>query len=56
MPEPSVAPDLAGIAPDDRIHKAAPSDERADFRSATPLGFSRAVFAANFMNAAQIAA
>ena len=32
---------------DDRIHKAPPSDERADFRSATPLGFARAVFEAN---------
>lgn len=32
---------------DDRIHKAPPSDERADFRSATPLGFARAVFHAN---------
>lgn len=38
-------------APDDRIHKAPPSDERADFRSATPLGFSRAVFAANHQRA-----
>lgn len=34
--------------PDDRIHKAAPRDGRADFRSATPMGFSRCVFAANF--------
>lgn len=33
--------------PDDRIHKAPPSEERANFRSATPLGFARAVFAAN---------
>lgn len=33
--------------PDDRIHKAPPSSERANFRSATPLGFSRAVFHAN---------
>jgi hypothetical protein len=32
---------------DDRIHKAAPSPERADFRSATPRGFARAVFRAN---------
>lgn len=37
---------------DDRIHKAPPSDERADFRAATPLGFSRAVFAANHRLAA----
>lgn len=33
--------------PDDRIHKAAPGPERAAFRSATPMGFARAVFAAN---------
>lgn len=33
--------------PDDRIHKAPPGEERANFRSATPLGFARAVFAAN---------
>lgn len=30
--------------PDDRIHKAAPSDDRADIRSATPKGFARAVY------------
>jgi hypothetical protein len=34
-------------SPDDRIHKAPPHEGRADFRSATPLGFARAVFAAN---------
>ena len=34
-------------APDDRIHKAAPGPERANFRSATPMGFARAVFRAN---------
>lgn len=34
-------------APDDRIHKAPPSDERANFRSATPRGFATAVFHAN---------
>lgn len=33
--------------PDDRIHKAPPGPERANFRSATPMGFARAVFAAN---------
>lgn len=33
--------------PDDRIHKAAPGPDRADFRSITPLGFSRATFLAN---------
>jgi hypothetical protein len=33
--------------PDNRIHAAPPSAERADFRSATPRGFARAVFEAN---------
>jgi hypothetical protein len=45
MPEPRPAPWLG--EPDDRIHKATPSDDRSDIRSATPLGFARAVFAAN---------
>jgi hypothetical protein len=45
MPEPTRAPGLG--APDDRIHKAPPSAERGNFRSATPMGFARAVFAAN---------
>lgn len=39
--DPSLGP------PDDRIHKAPPGPERANFRSATPAGFARAVFAAN---------
>ncbi|MCI1663353.1 hypothetical protein [Bifidobacterium crudilactis] len=30
--------------PDDRIHKAPPSSERANFRSKTPLGFATAVY------------
>jgi hypothetical protein len=33
--------------PDSRIFTAPPGDERADFRSATPRGFARAVFLAN---------
>lgn len=33
--------------PDDRIHKAPPGPDRANYRSATPMGFARAVFAAN---------
>ena len=33
--------------PDDRIHKCAPGPERHNIRSATPLGFARAVFNAN---------
>lgn len=31
-------------SPDDRIHKAAPGPDRANFRSATPRGFAQAVF------------
>lgn len=46
MPAPQPAPWLG--EPDDRIHKATPGDERANFRSATPLGFARAVFNANY--------
>jgi hypothetical protein len=45
MPPP--ARDLTLGDPDDRIHKATPGPERENFRSATPLGFARAVFAAN---------
>lgn len=40
----------------DRIHKAAPGPERANFRSATPAGFARAVFEANSPAARQEAA
>ncbi len=45
MPAPLVEPGLP--KPDDRIHKAPPGPERHNFRSATPMGFARAVFAAN---------
>jgi hypothetical protein len=45
MPEPEINRYLG--EPDNRIHAAPPSDDRADFRSATPLGFARAVFQAN---------
>ena len=45
MPAPERDPSLG--APDDRIHKAPPGPDRENFRSATPLGFARAVFAAN---------
>jgi hypothetical protein len=38
---------MLGATPDDRIHKAPPGPDRANFRSATPIGFARAVFAAN---------
>lgn len=34
-------------APDHRIHTAPPGPERANFRSATPMGFAQAVFLAN---------
>lgn len=47
MPAPNRAPELVGIKPDNRIHMAPPSDDRGDIRSATPLGFARAVFLAN---------
>lgn len=47
MPPPRIAETLADVKPDDRIHKAPPSDDRANIRSATPLGFSRAVFQSN---------
>ena len=33
--------------PDNRIHECPPSDERANIRSATPMGFARAVFLSN---------
>lgn len=45
MPPPQRDPSLG--PPDDRIHKAPPSAARANFRSATPMGFARAVYAAN---------
>ncbi|MEI7219099.1 hypothetical protein WCT79_19065 [Pectobacterium carotovorum] len=45
MPEP-VRDNSLGI-PDDRIHKCAPGPNRANIRSATPLGFAIAVFVAN---------
>lgn len=54
MPRPAPAEIARG--PDDRIHKAPPGDERADFRSATPMGFARAVFFANHKKAATVAA
>ncbi|WP_446333594.1 hypothetical protein ACRHQP_00485 [Burkholderia pseudomallei] len=45
MPAPNRAPGLE--KPDNRIHAAPPSDDRGDIRSATPMGFARAVFMAN---------
>jgi hypothetical protein len=45
MPPQRPAPWLG--PPDDRIHKATPGEDRANFRSASPLGFWTAVFHAN---------
>lgn len=47
MPAGLLQPDPTLPEPDDRIHKAAPGDDRADFRSATPPGFPQAVYDAN---------
>ena len=44
MPDPCM---VTTLAPDDRIHKAAPGPDRANFRSATPKGFAQAVYLAN---------
>jgi hypothetical protein len=54
MPEPCIDPNMP--EPDDRIHKAPPSDERANIRSVTPMGFARALFAANHQPALTVAA
>ena len=45
MPAPMRDPSLGD--PDNRIHFASPGPERANLRSATPLGFARAVFMLN---------
>jgi hypothetical protein len=39
--------DMSLGAPDNRIHAAPPSADRANFRSATAMGFARAVFKSN---------
>jgi hypothetical protein len=54
MPEPFKDETLG--APDNRIHFASPGPERANFRSATPMGFARAVFEANHRPALEMAA
>ena len=54
MPQP--AKDRTLGAPDNRIHFASPGPERANFRSATPMGFAQAVFAANHTPALELAA
>ena len=53
MPRPFHA---EGVQPDDRIHKAPPSPDRANFRSATPAGFSQAVYEANNLGTRRVAA
>lgn len=54
MPEPLRDTTLG--EPDDRIHKAPPGPERANFRSATPMGFARAVFDSNVTMATEAVA
>lgn len=54
MPQP--AKDASLGAPDNRIHFASPGPERANFRSATPMGFAYAVFDANHIPALAVAA
>ena len=44
---PTAHKDLTLDAPDNRIHFASPGPERANIRSATPMGFARAVFDVN---------
>ena len=44
---PRIAKNSALGEPDDRIHKAPPGEQRANFRSATPRGFAKAVYLAN---------
>lgn len=53
---PAPAKDMTLGAPDNRIHFASPGPERANFRSATPMGFARAVFEANHKPALEAAA
>lgn len=45
MPHPHISGTIG--EPDDRIHKMAPGEDRQNKRSATPKGFSIAVFKAN---------
>lgn len=54
MPEKN---ELEGLGePDDRIHKCPPGPDRHNIRSATPIGFSRAVFRANAIRLPNLAA
>jgi len=43
MPAPKPVPSIEGL----RMHRMAPSPDRANRRSETPKGFARAVFEAN---------
>ena len=54
MPQPAKDGSLG--KPDNRIHFASPGPERANFRSATPMGFARAVFEANHKPVLEVAA
>jgi len=54
MPEPFVSPEAG--EPDNRIHFASPGDNRSNFRSATPMGFSIATFKANSGHLGRLAA
>lgn len=56
MPPEAKDPSLAGVKPDDRIHKASPGEDRGDIRSVTPMGFARAVFNANAPHLRKLAA
>ena len=53
---PASCQDFSLGSPDDRIHKCAPGPDRQNFRSATPMGFARAVFAANALDLQGLAA
>lgn len=53
MPGRNIDPTLG--EPDNRIHATAPGPKRANIRSATPMGFARAVFEANAPQPAGIA-
>ena len=44
---PESCPDYSIGQPDDRIHKCPPGPDRHNVRSATPMGFARAVFQSN---------
>lgn len=52
---PARAEQLGLPAPDDRIHKCPPGPDRHNVRSATPMGFARAVFDANNPTALELA-